>query len=103
MSPLEIKFFSTNKDNKNKGRLCNNQNIAVLLNPCLNGNDKFVNKSFVNVVNNYTTSSVFLAGKNNIKLNNLIAEPIINGSTYTINSFKTTSNILKYANIPICS
>lgn len=92
-SPLEIKFFSTNKDNKNKGRLCNNQNIAVLLNPCLNGNDKFVNKSFVNVVNNYTTSSVLLAGKNNIKLNNLIAEPIINGSTYSINSLIKNNNL----------
>ena len=68
-SPLEIKYFSTNKDNKNKDRLCNNQNIAVLLNPCLNENDNFVNKSFINVANNYTESPVLLAGKNNNKLN----------------------------------
>ena len=93
-SPLEIKFFSTNKDNnKNKSRLCNNQNIAVLLNPCLNQNDKFVNKSFINVANNYTESPVLLAGKNNSKLNNLIAVPIINGSTYSINSSIKNNNL----------
>lgn len=92
-SPLEIKYFSTNKDNKNKDRLCNNQNIAVLLNPCLNGNDKFVNKSFINVANNYTASPVLLAGKNNSKLNNLIAVPIKNGSTYSINNSVENNNL----------
>lgn len=92
-SPLEIKYFSTNKDNKNKDRLCNNQNIAVLLNPCLNGNDKFVNKSFINVANNYTASPILLAGKNNNKLNNLIAVPIKNGSTYSINSSIENNNL----------
>lgn len=92
-SPLEIKYFSTNKDNKNKDRLCNNQNIAVLLNPCLNGNAKFVNKSFINVANNYTASPVLLAGKNNSKLNNLIAVPIKNGSTYSINNSVENNNL----------
>lgn len=93
ISPLEIKYFSTNNDNKNKGRLCNNQNIAVLLNPCLNGNDKFINKSFINVANNYAKSLALLAGKNNSKLNNLIAVPIINGSTYSINSLIKNNNL----------
>ncbi len=93
-SPMEIKFFSTNKDNKNKDRLCNSQNIAVLLNPCLNENDKckFINKSFVNVANNYTTAPVLLAGKNHSKLNNLIAIPTID-SSYSINSSIENNNL----------
>ena len=81
VSPLEIKFFSTNKGNKNLDRVCSYQNIAILLNK---SDNKFINKSFVGVANNYTSAPVLLAGKNNSKLNNLIAVPIINGSTYSI-------------------
>jgi hypothetical protein len=70
--------------------VCSYQNIAILLNK---SDNKFINKSFVGIANNYTSAPVLLTGKNNSKLNNLIAVPIINGSTYSINSSIENNNL----------
>ena len=77
---MEIKFFSTNKDNKNKDRLCNSQNIAVLLNPYLSENDKIMFLS-----GNYTLRSLGIIYEYSVTNFEMLAKWDSENSVFDIN------------------
>ena len=73
ISPLEIKNFSFNNNN----RVCNYNNIAVLLNDIsVSNNTKKLalsNKSYIGIADNYTDAPVILAAKDGSIFNNFVA------------------------------